>query len=47
MTLEKIKSGRGGAHAPNVAIHHFTEEEIEEQRKKLEAELKEKIDDGK
>jgi hypothetical protein len=33
MTLEKIETGRGGAHQPAVAIHHFTEEEIEERRK--------------
>ena len=32
MTLEKIEAGRGGAHQPAVAIHHFTEEEIEERR---------------
>ena len=44
MTLEKIEPGRGGAHAPSVAIRHFTEEEIEERRK---LESKEVIDDGK
>ena len=44
MTLEKIKSGRGGAHSPSVAVHHFTEEELEERRK---AEIKEIKDDGK
>ena len=44
MTLEKIEPGRGGAAAPGVAIHHFTKEEIEERRKKLES--KEVKDDG-
>ena len=33
MTLEAIEPGRGGAHTPAVAIHHFTEVEIEERRK--------------
>ena len=40
MTLEKIESGRGVAHQPAVAIHHFTAEEIEERRKKEEKEVK-------
>ena len=34
MTLDKIKPAMGSANTPSVAIHHFTEEEIAERKRK-------------